>query len=66
MDHQANRSHSDLFLVRVWREQLGEDRIEWRGKVKHALTGEVAYFRNWPELIGAIVKMLAGSEHDRT
>lgn len=65
MDHKANRSHSDLFLVRVWRERLGEGRAEWRGKVRHALTGEVAYFRNWPELIGAIVKMLAGSEHDR-
>ena len=42
---------SHLFTVRVWREELGVGRVEWRGKVQHALSGEARYFREWAELI---------------
>jgi hypothetical protein len=42
---------SHMFTIRVWREELGAGRIEWRGKVQHALSGEARYFREWAELI---------------
>ena len=51
LDRTSPSLTSHLFTVRVWREELGEGRVEWRGKVQHALTGEARYFREWAELI---------------
>jgi len=45
-----------LFTVRVWREELGEDRSEWRGQARHVLSGETRYFRDWPSLVAFIVE----------
>jgi hypothetical protein len=42
---------SELFNVRVWREDLGAGRIEWSGKVEHRLSGETRYFRDWQVLL---------------
>jgi len=42
---------SELFNVRVWREDMGAGRIEWRGKVEHVLSGETRYFRDWHVLL---------------
>jgi hypothetical protein len=33
---------------------LGAGRVEWRGKVQHALSGEAHYFREWAELIAFV------------
>ncbi len=44
------RYHSQLFTVRLWREQLS-DHGEWRGKVQHVMSGETRYFRDWETLI---------------
>ncbi|HSD84867.1 MAG TPA: hypothetical protein VLG46_13450 [Anaerolineae bacterium] len=41
---------SQLFTVRLWREQLN-DHWEWRGKVQHVMSGETRYFRDWQTLI---------------
>jgi len=49
---------SQLFTVRLWREDLGDGRIEWRGKVQSVTTGEAHYFRDWPVLIARIQEML--------
>jgi hypothetical protein len=51
MADEVSRSQSHLFTVRVWREELGAGRVEWRGKVQHALSGEARYFREWAELV---------------
>ncbi len=56
----SRRPH--LFTVRVWREDLGEGRSEWRGKVQHVLSGEVRYFRDWATLIAALQEMLETRE----
>ncbi len=45
---EQNRSH--LFTVRVWQEDLDDGRTEWRGQIKHILTGETRYFRHWSQL----------------
>lgn len=42
-----SRHHSQLFTVRMWREDLGNGRSEWRGQVQHVLSGETCYFRDW-------------------
>jgi hypothetical protein len=57
----AFQVHSELFTVRLWREDMDEGRIEWRGKVQHVLSGEVRYFRDWATLIAALQEMLGGS-----
>jgi len=49
---------SALFTVRVWREDLGDGRNEWRGKIQHTLSGEARYFREWATLITALQEML--------
>jgi hypothetical protein len=53
---------SQLFTVRLWAEDLGDGRIEWRGQVQHVISGETHYFREWPTLIAWLVAMLAPME----
>ena len=50
---------SQLFTVRVWREELGEGRSEWRGQVQHVLSGETRHFRDWQTLVAFIVERAA-------
>lgn len=42
---------SYLFTVRLWCEDLGDGQIRWRGQVKHVLSGEAHWFRDWKELL---------------
>jgi hypothetical protein len=62
LDHTAPSPTSYLFTVRVWREELGEGRVEWRGKVQHALSGEARYFREWTELIAFVRERVSDIE----
>lgn len=50
--------HSQLFTVRIWREDLGDGRCEWRGQVKNLASGEAHYFRNWAVMVEKLQKML--------
>jgi len=54
MDTAHPPSHSHLFTVRVWREDLGHSQTEWRG--------EVRYFRAWPTLLTLLHSMLPQQE----
>lgn len=45
---------SQLFTLRVWTEEVGNGRIEWRGTIQHVLTGETHHFRDWQTLIQLI------------
>ena len=60
MEQQQHSSY--LFMLRLWREELGGDEIEWRGKVQHVTSSEVRYFRDWPTLIAFLLQMLSDSE----
>ena len=55
--HEPARAQS--FMLRMWLEDLGEGRVEWRGKVQHVASGEVRYFRDWPALIACLQEMLS-------
>ena len=59
--HERAR-HSVLFTIQLWREDLGDNRTEWRGKVQHVQTGEAFYFREWSMLVAALLKMLPEPE----
>jgi len=48
IDQPAKCSH--LFMLRLWREDLGGGQSDWRGKVQHVNSGEARYFRDWPSL----------------
>ncbi len=54
----ARSYRSQLFMVRVWLEDLGADRTEWRGQVQHVASGQVRYFRDWPGLSVCVQEML--------
>ena len=36
-------SHSHLFTLRVWAEEIGDNQQEWRGKLQHVPSGETRY-----------------------
>ena len=51
-------SRSQLFTVRVWHENLDAQRWEVRVQVKHVLTGETRFFRDWPALAAYLTSKL--------
>ncbi len=61
-DCQRSRTH--LFMVRVWLEDLGEGKTEWRGKVQDVASGKARYFRDWQTLITYLQTMLANVTAD--
>jgi hypothetical protein len=63
LDRTSPSLTSHLFTVRIWREELGDGRIEWRGKVQHALSGEARYFREWTELIAFMREQVGDDRH---
>ena len=58
--YQHPRSH--LLTVRVWQEEVGHDRTEWRGKVHLITNGNVCYFRGWEGLVPLLLTMLSELE----
>jgi hypothetical protein len=59
-------SHSRFFTVRLWREDLGQGRSEWRGRVQNVASNEVRFFRDWPGLIACLQEMIGGDPHSVT
>ena len=51
-------SHSQLYTLRVWHEAANGDEREMRMQVKHVLTGETRYFREWAVLIAYVEEKL--------
>jgi len=41
---------SRLFIVRIWTEDLGGGRSEWRAFIRHVPGGESRYVRSWKDL----------------
>ncbi|MCL4487585.1 MAG: hypothetical protein M1570_05590 [Chloroflexi bacterium] len=50
-----------LFLVRMWPENLGDGKMEWRGQVQSAAGGEIHYFRDLRTLVDHLNSLLPGS-----
>ncbi|MCP4422270.1 MAG: hypothetical protein GY805_37150 [Chloroflexi bacterium] len=47
MNEKQERTHSQMFTLRVWVEDVGNGRVEYRGTIKHLLSGETHHFRDW-------------------
>ncbi len=58
-------SHSHLFTLRIWQEEIEADKTEWRGKVQLFPSGEVRYFREWDALTPLLLTMLLNIDSDR-
>ena len=64
MDAGRQQNQSHLFTVRLWIENLGDGRAEWRGQLQHVLSGETRYFREWPTVLTLLRAMLPPAEAD--
>ena len=49
-EHDQPTQSSQLFMLRMWLEDLGNGQNDWRGKIQHVNSGEVRYFRDWATL----------------
>ena len=52
------------FIVRVWLEDLGKGKTEWRGRVQDVQNGQVRFFRGWERLTTTVLEMLANRTCD--
>jgi hypothetical protein len=48
-----------LFLLRLWREELGQAPSEWRGRVVSLESGETRYFRDTKTLYTVLHQILS-------
>jgi hypothetical protein len=46
MNSRQHREGSQLFTLRVWMEEVGDNRLEMRGTIRHVLSGETRHFRD--------------------
>ncbi len=56
MDQPQPKLGSQLFTVRLWLTDIGYGQVEWRGEVRHILSGETDYFRDWSTLTAHLQK----------
>lgn len=47
---ELQTKNAQLFMLRLWLEDLGNGQTDWRGKVQHINSGEARYFRDWQTL----------------
>ena len=64
MDRPSKSPRSQLFTVRVWKEEVSNGQIEWRGKVQLVNSGDVRYFRDWDALVPLLLTMLSEPQPD--
>ena len=62
MDTPDQHPRSHLFTVRVWQEEVGQNQMEWRGKVQLITDGNVRYFRGWEALVPLLLTLLSELE----
>ena len=51
-------SHSNLFTVRLWLEDMGSAGTELRGEVRHVLGGGARYFQEWTTLVAYLTEKM--------
>ncbi|GAC1399265.1 MAG: hypothetical protein NVS4B12_13200 [Ktedonobacteraceae bacterium] len=59
---KEQRHHSELFTLRLWQEDLGNNQVAWRGKVQHVTSGEASYFQDCTTLLTFLLRWFPGSE----
>lgn len=64
MENPYQAPRSQLFTIRMWREDLTTDRIEWRGQVQHVSSGKSRYFRDWQTMVEFLKETLTDQMKD--
>ncbi len=64
MQKSTGRTASYMFIVRLWREELGGGMCEWRGEIKDVVNAQQRYFREWPALVDFIQSACYEVEQD--
>lgn len=59
-------TQSQLFTLRVWVEDVGNGRSEIRGVLKHVLTEEIYYFRDWNTLSQLIETLIVPQQEQKS
>lgn len=54
LKHDADQ----LFMLRLWPEDLGGGQTDWRGSIQHVNSGERRYFRDWPAFEAFVEELL--------
>ncbi len=70
MNEKQEGTRSQMFTLRVWVEDVGNacaepsrsSRIEYRGTLKHILSGETHHFRDWATLTQLIEKFMTTAQ----
>ncbi len=62
MEQELPFRRGQLYMLRVWLEELGDGKTEWRGKLQCVANGESRYFRNWAGLVAALEEMMQQPE----
>lgn len=63
---QEAQTGSQLFTLRVWREEVDGGRSEIRGTLTHVLSGKAHHFRDWATLIQLIESFVASASQSQT
>ena len=58
---ERSATASQLFVLRLWLEELGDGQVELRGQVRHVLSGEVRYFHEWSRLHAFVTQRLVSA-----
>ena len=56
MRQESDRSQ--LFVIRMWTEQAEGQPLEYRGRIRHALSGETRHFRDWSTMVTFLVDQM--------
>lgn len=62
----TEQTHSQLFTLRVWVENIGNGRSEIRGVLKYVLTEEIYHFRDWNTLSQLIESLIAPPQEQKS
>jgi len=63
-DTDRSEQRSQLFVLRLWPEDVGGGHTDWRGKVQHVNSGEARYFRDWATLEAFVEGLLGGNDRE--
>ncbi len=64
MGNKVASTHTHVFTVRVWQEDLGDNQREWRGRVQHVSSQDAVYFRDWAALAEFVRATVEGTTGD--
>ena len=65
MPTQQSSPRSYLFTVRLWVEEISPDQHEVRMQVKHVLSGQARYVREWKEMMAFMLAKVEKVEERR-